>query len=192
MEREAIRRAAALDRYWDAMLRGDTFSADTADIEAGDAAILDDLQARRSHAPLVPDLERGWRELLQRPELHALQGETRSLRKRMRTRQDAEEMTMVQTGALPNVRPPIGMNGRVDTPPGRGPSFRFPLATPLDGDPGSAYCGPAGHDPRRWARCVRRLASGIVRTVAWPLPSGDRCDAGALSLCVPLAFHGRV
>jgi DNA-binding beta-propeller fold protein YncE len=123
MEHDVMRRAAALDRYWDAVLRGDTASADTADIDAGNAEILDDLQALGSQALLVPDLERGWRELLQRPELHNLQGERP--RDRRRTRHDAKETTLVQTRALPNVRPPIGMNGRADMLPEQGPSFRL-------------------------------------------------------------------
>ncbi len=65
MERDERDRADALDRHWDALLRGETTSA-TADLDADLAMLVARLHAAGSAIPtLFSDPEQAWRELRQ-------------------------------------------------------------------------------------------------------------------------------
>lgn len=69
MERDERARADALDRYWDALLRGDATSAKV-DLDADLAPLVTRLHAAGSALPtLFPDTDHAWREL--RPKLTA-------------------------------------------------------------------------------------------------------------------------
>jgi hypothetical protein len=67
MERDERDFAEALDQHWDALLRGEAWSA-TADLDADLAALVTQLQTVGSVLPsLFPDPDQAWRELLHAP-----------------------------------------------------------------------------------------------------------------------------
>jgi hypothetical protein len=67
VERDERDRADALDRQWDALLRGE-LPATTADLDADLAALVARLQAAATAIPtLFPDRNQAWRELRQAP-----------------------------------------------------------------------------------------------------------------------------
>ena len=103
MERDEARRADALDRYWDAVLRGETPDRPA---EVGEPAA--EVIARLVARPALPGLDvahrRGRRDVLAQIEAEAKGNESR--------RQD--------TTALSISAPRVSPNGRIEPPSGRG------------------------------------------------------------------------
>ncbi len=138
MEGDAIRRAGALDHYWDAVVRDNEAAAPSSEIEADVAQIIAEVQALGVMRMPFTDPERGWRELLRRPDLHGhhdgipaeLMGRQpphgtnpgrEKARRRIRThrtpwqKHDLEDQTMDSTSIFPSVGPAPETHGRVDT-----------------------------------------------------------------------------
>ena len=154
MERDERDRADALDRHWDALLRGETTAA-TADLDADLATLVARLHAAGSAIPtLFPDPDQAWRELRQISTPATVSGATG--RQRLwpgRTRM-AMSLQISSRGGRKPLRRGVGAAGS-------SPSWRQPPCCCSPWQPGSRRSGSA--------RPRRRMRGGGCRR--WCAPS---------------------